>query len=444
MPTVEIELPYNWEPRDYQREAWQELEAGCKRMLLFWHRRAGKDLFAINWIASQALQRVGAYWHVFPTYRQGRKIAWEGSTKDGRAFRSHFPREIIQRKRDAELTLDFINGSQYVVVGADNPDSQVGTNPVGIVFSEWAVMKDPSIWRYLQPILIENDGWALFITTPRGRNHAYRMKQKWEKESSGFVQVLGRKDTGAVTDAQIELAKSEGFSDEMVAQEFDCSFDAALKDAWFGQEMKAASDEGRIGHVPFDPRVQVETWWDLGFNDHTVIWFAQPSFGQIRIIGCKWGTGQSLAHYAQILSDFRDAHPGLVYRRHILPWDGGTANVQTGKTNKQTLKELGVYNIKVLRKVDVMRGINATRLMLPRCWFDEDSCGQGIEGLRQYVRKAIDGAEDPDGNPVYGNDPVHNWASHFADAFRTGALGSKPDEVPNPGHEAPYAPMSIA
>jgi len=164
---LEIRLPYNWEPRDYQAPLWTFMRNGGKRACVFWHRRAGKDLSLVNIIQCAAMERVGAYWHVFPTYRQGKKIAWEGKTRDGRPFRDHFHPKLIERKRDQELTLDFINpydasqpGSTYSIVGADNPDSQVGTNPIGIVFSEWALYESPEIWNRLQPILAENDGWA--------------------------------------------------------------------------------------------------------------------------------------------------------------------------------------------------------------------------------------------------------------------------------------------
>lgn len=445
---VRVNIPHDWEPRDYQMPAWLALEGGCKRALLFWHRRAGKDLFGVNFLMKKAMERSGAYWHIFPTYRQGRKIAWEGSTKTGRPFRDHFPEEIITRKRDAEMILNFMGGSSYHVVGADNPDSQVGTNPVGMIFSEWAVMGDPKIWQYLQPILIENDGWAMFITTPRGRNHAHRMKERWQKNPKCYVEVLTVEDSihqgkRVVSEEAIDEARAEGMTEDMVQQEFYCSFDASLENAYFGKEMRKAADEGRITHVPFDPKLRVETWWDLGIEDYTVIWYVQRSQGMFRIIDCDYASGQSLAHYAQLIHDKREKWEGVIFRTHILPHDGGARNIQTGMTAKAVLQGLGIRPVKRLKRDDRAEGIRQVRMMLGQCWFDDQNCVTGIDGLRQYAREPLEGQEDPDGNQLYGSEPVHNWASHFADAFRTGAMGSRrPDSVGDDGKPR-AAPMAI-
>lgn len=443
----DIKIPYNWEPRDYQRPVWNAMERdGIKRSLLFWHRRSGKDLFALNWCAASAMQRVGAYWHIFPTYRQGRKVAWEGSTKAGRPFISHFPPEMIKRKRDNEMTLDFVNGSSYQVCGADNPDSLVGTNAVGMIFSEWAVMEDPKIWQFLQPVLVENEGWAIFITTPRGRNHAYRMLKRNEDNPKWFTQVLGAEDTlhegkRVVTEAMIEEASAEGMTSDMLQQEFYCSFDASLENAYWGPEMRLAYDEGRITHVPYDPMLQVETWWDLGMSDQTSIWFVQRSMGQLRIIDYEFASGQSLAYYADLLNRKREKWH-CTYRAHLLPHDARVRDLGTGKTRIETLRKLGVEGVKVIKKHALQDGIQAVRNTLRQCWFDEDNCATGIEGLRQYVKKPIEGAEDPDGNQMFSNEPVHNWASHPADAFRTGCMGSKPDRAPGEPDEL-TRPMAI-
>lgn len=461
---MELTLPYNWVPRDYQMPAWLALEegiaksvrgqVGINRSLLFWHRRAGKDLFCVNLCATQAMQRIGAYWHIFPTYRQGRKIAWEGKTRDGRSFVDHFPKAMIERRRDAEMTLNFINpyapdqpGSSYHIIGADDPDSQVGTNPVGMIFSEWAVMTDPAIWSFLQPILIENDGWALFITTPRGRNHAYRMMKRNESNPRWFVQVLGVDKTlhegnRVVNEEQIDAARQEGMTEDMVQQEFYCSFDAALENAYYGPEMRKALSENRITHVPFDPHLQVETWWDLGMADATAIWFAQRSMGQIRLIDYEYATGQSLAYYADLLHRKREEWT-CTYRAHLLPHDANARSLQTGYTTKKSLRDLGIENIRVMKKHGLQDGIQATRMMLPTCWFDEERCATGIEGLRQYVKQPLEGQEDPDGNQLYSNQPLHNWASHPADAFRTGAMGSKIERPPGEPEQL-FAPMSMA
>ena len=160
----------NWEPREYQTALWNAMEGGKKRAVAVWHRRAGKDLCSLNWTVTQALQRVGLYWHILPTFKQCRRIVWEGMTRDGRKFLDHWPEDFIVRKRDDEMTLWLANGSQWQGIGADEASSDrlVGANPVGVVFSEYAV-GDPRPWDLIRPILAENGGWAMFIYTPRGR-----------------------------------------------------------------------------------------------------------------------------------------------------------------------------------------------------------------------------------------------------------------------------------
>lgn len=425
---VRVELPYNWAPRDYQMPLWLAMEGGCKRALWFAHRRSGKDLTAINIIATKAMQRVGAYWHVFPTYKQGKKIAWEGRTKEGRLFLDHFPAELITRRREQEMTIDFVNGSSYTIVGVDNPDSQVGTNPVGVVLSEYALYEDDSIWtRIIQPILVENGGWALFITTPRGRNHAYRMLQRAKDDPSWFVEILPYQKTGAITKEQVDQAIRDGMSKDLAAQEFECSFDAALEHAFWGDQMRAAQQQGRIGVFPADPALPVTTSWDLGMEDATGIWWWQKNFGQYRVLRYRYGTGQSLGAYVAMLDEFLDdnrkAGRPLTYREHILPHDVKVRELGPGVSRLDTLRDLGVRNARALDRTGLQDGIQAVRSALANCWFNEPEVEIGIEGLRQYSRKPLENQFDPEGNQMFGHEPKKDWTCHPADSFRTGIVG---------------------
>ena len=203
---MSINLPYDWKPRDYQWPLWEALEGGTKRAVAVWHRRAGKDLTSLNWTIMEAFRRVGLYWHVLPTYKQGRKIVWEGMTRDGRRFMDYWPEEAIVRRRDDEMTIWLANGSIWQVVGAENEEDVnklVGANPLGVTFSEYA-LQVPAIWNFVRPILAENEGWALFIYTPRGRNHGYKLKQMAEKNPRWFFQSLNVDDTKAIKAEAIE------------------------------------------------------------------------------------------------------------------------------------------------------------------------------------------------------------------------------------------------
>lgn len=419
---MQIDVPYNWRPRDYQQDAWDALENGCKRMALVWHRRAGKDLFAINWLATQVFQRVGMYWHVLPTYRQGRSVVWEGRTRDGRAFLDHFPEETIVRRRDDEMRLWFANGSQYQVVGAEEPDRLVGNNPIGIVFSEWSVMQ-PKVWEFLRPVLAENDGFAIFIFTPRGRNHAYTTLRLAQENPAWFAQVLSARDTNAITEEAIDYERRAGMPEELIEQEFYCSFDAALVGSYYGDLMSKALEENRICRVPWEPTLPVTTAWDLGIGDATAIWFFQRVGREERAIDYYEGSGEGFPFYAKML-----AEKPYTYQEHIVPHDASVREMGTGKSRLEVGRSLGM-KMRIARKLPVDDGINAVRILIPKMWFDENKCARGIEALRQYTKDRLD-ETGPNNEPMFRNEPKHDWTSHAADAIRTYAVGVRPDRKP--------------
>ncbi len=420
-----VEIPYGWKPRPYQYPAWKAAEDGIKRFALCWHRRAGKDLWAINRIAASAFTRKGLYWHIFPTYRQGRNAVWLGSTKEGKKFLDHLPlhdqgvpNQLIKRKRDDEMTVWFANGSTYQVVGADDPDRLVGANPIGVVFSEWSLM-NPVVWDLIRPILAENGGWAIFIYTPRGMNHGYKIYQLAKDDPDWFAQLLTIEDTGAVELAAIEQDRRSGMSEEMIQQEYYCSFEAPLVGSYYGEKLNKIVEEGRIRHVPWDSRIPVTTAWDIGYGDATAIWFAQQQGAEVRIIDYYQALGKGLEHYVTNLTNRE-----YTYDQHLGPHDFKVHEWGSGVTRVEAAHKLGM-RMRVIPKISLMDGINATRTLLDRCVFDEHRTQMGVAGLREYVKQPT-GLEDPDRNPIYRDTPLHNWASHPADALRTLAVGLKP------------------
>ena len=749
---MQVTLPHKWRPREYQFDAWEAMETGTKRAALVWHRRAGKDLFAINFAATKAFERVGLYWHILPTYNQGRKVVWEGRTRDGRAFLDHFPgsgnigeNQPIVRKRDDQMSLWFRNGSVYQVVGAEEPDRLVGSNPIGIIFSEWSVMP-PRVWEYLRPILAENGGWVIFIYTPRGRNHGYRTFKMAQETKGWFSQKLTVEDTEAVTQEAIEDERAAGMPEELVQQEFycfggdtliytergqrrisdirvgdlvlshacrwrkvnkvyereyegsmleiksygefkrplvctpnhpvrvlnpaeqtyqwvaafevksgdfmvmprlktgppvisedlaaligwyiaegscartavqfsfhiketefrdevirlakaygadanayeapennavnvvvnsvrladllalhcgsgshskriphslitgheqivfdrlmagdgceaetrgiqfqsyttvshdlardvqllasglgmragishrpasqnylrgrlirggpsysvqihkanlsprkcdrirpskhgvgvrvksveevigpgrvynlavqydhsyvaegrvvhNCSFDAPLVGAYYGDLMATMMEDGRIGVIPHEPECPVTTAWDLGIADYTSIWFHQLVGHEHRLIDYYQSSGVGLDHYAKMLSE-----KPYTYKEHLVPHDATVRELGTGKSRIESARKLGV-NMRVVPKLPIADGISATRFLLPKVWADENKCSIGIEGLRQYTKERILDEEGAEGEAIFRDKPLHNWASHPADALRTLAVG---------------------
>ena len=406
---MKLRVPVDWRPRPYQLPLWKFLEDGGKRAVCVWHRRAGKDLCSINWAVVSALQRPGLYWHLFPTYNQGRKIAWDGMTKDGRAFLNHFPEELVEGKNNTEMRLTLKNGSIFQVVGTDNVDRLIGANPVGVIFSEYSV-QDPRAWDYIRPILAENDGWALFIFTARGRNHGYDLLNIAKRNETWFQQVLSVEDTRAIPMSAVDEERAAGMPEEMIEQEFFCSFDAPLVGAYYGNAMARLLADKHITKVPYEPLLDVHTSWDLGVGDSTVILFFQLQGNEIRIIDYYENQGEGLAHYIKVLREKE-----YVYGDHYAPHDIQVRDFSTGRSRLEIARELGV-RFRVAANLRIDDGIEAVRSILPRCYFDEDKCSHLIEALRQY-RKDYD-----EKLKAYKDRPLHDWTSHPADAMRYLAL----------------------
>lgn len=427
---MEISLPHNWEPRGYQLPSWNAWEQGCKRLLLIWHRRAGKDDVALNMAAVAAAEKPANYWHCLPLYEQARKAIWEAVNPHSgkRRIDEAFPMELRKRTDNGSMTIEFKTGSIWRVVGSDNPNSLVGAPPLGIVFSEWA-LSNPSAWGYLAPILAENGGWAAFITTPRGRNHVKTMLDMARKNPAWFAEVLTPTETGfpisRIEEQRVEYQAIFGADqgDALIDQEYWCSFEAAILGAYWGKEMVKAEREGRITSVPHEPLLKVHTVWDLGVGDATAIWFFQVHTNELRVIDYYEADGYAATHYTDMLDKRATTH-GYSYGDDWVPHDakvrewtndgiGGFA-----KTRIQTLIEKG-RRPKLVPDHRREDGINAARRVVDRALFDEKSCEKGLECLRQYRREWDDKLK------VFSNTPQHDWTSHGADAWRYLAMAYK-------------------
>ena len=417
---ADVYLPYKWKPRAYQLPMWEFLERNGKRGVAVWHRRAGKDLFSINWCAVAAHQRVGLYWHLLPTYNQGRKIVWNGFTKEGRRFIDAFPKELVAAKNDTDMRITLRNGSIYQVVGTDDSDRLVGTNPVGCVFSEYS-LQDPKAWDIIRPILAENGGWALFIYTPRGHNHGHTMfkmaveNKKWHakvlKAGSGPDATKRDDGTPVISDEVINDERESGMSEALVDQEFYCSFDAPVVGSYYGTEMLKMLSDGRQCPVLVDPKLPVNTAWDLGMDDAMAIVFFQLSHESIRIIDYYENSGEGLEHYFKVLQK-RDYY----YGEHLAPHDIKVRELGTGKSRLEVARSLGI-RFRIVAKQSFEDGVQAVRDALPRTYIDTVRCTRIIDALCQY-HKAFN--ED---TKTFSSGPDHDWTSHPCDAVRIMAQG---------------------
>lgn len=419
-PPPEVELPaQGWKPRHYQVGFWQYMldKTWGARAILCHHRRAGKDHTAINWCATASQMRKGLYIHVFPYANQGRRIVWDGIDFQGNKFLDAFPKELISRKMDLEMKLYLTNGSIYQVLGADDPDKLVGINCVGAIFSEYALM-DPKALNLVMPILNENGGWAVFPTTPRGKNHFYDLFQNAKNDPNWFVSHETIETTGAVDPVVVEQERSRGVDEPLIQQEYYCSFDAGLSGAYYEKQIAVLDKEGRILDFSFDPALEVHTAWDLGINDTTAVWFFQEARDGVRMIDHLESKDLPLTWYISKLREKASIN-SWSYGRHYGPHDVMQRDLSTGNTLYTTAANLGLRWTVVPKIDDIRHGIEATRQCLAKCWFNKKLTLKGVEALKSY-RKQWD-----DKNKCYRDKPLHDWSSNTADAMRTLAMGRR-------------------
>lgn len=375
------------------------------------HRRGGKDKTMLNYTAKEMFKRVGAYYYLFPTYEQGRKVLWEGIDKDGFRFLDHIPQNLRKRTDNQQMIIETINGSVFRVVGTDKIEGLRGTNPVGCVFSEFA-FHNPMAWDILRPILKENNGWAAFVYTPYGENHGWELYEMARQNPDWFCELLTIENTGIFTKEDIDKERQEGMDEDLIAQEYYCSFKAALKGAYYANQIREAEEKGRFASVPFEERLPVHTFWDLGVGDATAIWFMQQTGREFRFIDYYENQGEGLAHYLKTLQDKE-----YIYGEHFAPHDIAVREFSTGLSRLQLARDLGI-NFTIVPQHKLEDGIQAVRSVFRQCWFDKDKCRQGINALKSYTKKYNEVMK------CYSDTPEHNWAAHGSDAFRYFAMSS--------------------
>ena len=412
---MRVELPYNFTPRFYQRNTNRAYFIDRKKYSIdIIHRRGGKSKNAINFITMAALEKIGNYYHTFPELKQARRVIWNGIDKEGKRYLDHIPKAIRDgNANNTEMMIYLINGSTIQLAGADRYDQLMGGNPAGIIFDEYSLM-NPLAWHYLSPILTENEGWGKFVYTPRGHNHGYDLYMQNLNNPSWFVQKLDitqtkRNDgTPVITLAQVEERRRSGMPEELIQQEFYCSFDAALANAFYSKEIDLAHHQNRVRPLLIIPELPVHTAWDIGRRDPTSIWFFQATEDKIYLLKYYENVMQSMEFYIGIVRDFLELHRlrnGVNFAPHdikVHEWTNGLSRIDSAA-------KMGFY-FKDVPNQKIMDGINAVRTLFPKLHFDSNECKIGLNALKQYQRNER-------------GEPVHDFASHPADALRTLATG---------------------
>lgn len=220
---MEITLPFKFKPREYQLELLKALDSGYKRALIVWNRRSGKDKTCFNYMVKKAFEKKGTYFYFLPSYTQAKKVIWDNIDTDGFKMTDHIPRELVKSTNGTELKIELINGSVIQLIAADEfSKSGVGTNPIGVVFSEYSITT-PNAWQFVSPILAVNGGWAIFNFTPRGMNHAWKLLQQAKDNERWFTQILTVDDTKVLQGADLEEERRNNPQD-LFEQEYYCKF----------------------------------------------------------------------------------------------------------------------------------------------------------------------------------------------------------------------------
>jgi hypothetical protein len=378
-------------------------ESDKRWALIVAHRRCGKTVACIQRVIIKALEEGksdGRYGYIAPFREQAKTVAWE--------YLKRFSEPVVGSAddfRESDLQVKLVTGQTIRLFGADNPNALRGTYFDGVVLDEYADMK-PSLWgEVIRPTLSDRHGWATFIGTPRGRNAFYEQYVQAGEDPEWFRLVLKASETGLLSEAELADARKT-MSENQYEQEYECSFDAAVIGAVYAKELKIARDQGRVRKVPYDGAKLVFSAFDIGRRDSTAIWFYQVVSGEIRVLDYFEDSMEAAPYYASVLKA-----RGYKYDTIYLPHDADNETAATDLTFAGVMRSNG-FRIVVLPKLGLEDGINAARMLFPKIVFDADKCQAGLEALQNYKW----GYNERMGERK--TEPVHDWASHGADAFR--------------------------
>ena len=415
---VEINLN-QFVAHEYQIPVFQAIDSGKRKLVLIWNRRAGKDLTAFQCAIRHMLQRPTEVYYVFPTFAQARRSIYESISNSGLRIIDYLPEELIDSKNDMTMRIRLKNGSLIRWCGSNKWSDLKGGNPSFIIFSEFAKQDYRAYSEWAKPILAQNGGTAMFVSTPFGRNHLFNLFKIGEKNKEDwFTSYLTLKDTakyGKYTEEQLQKDIESGeISRSLAMQEFYCSFDSAEEGFLYAKQINELRLKEQIGKVPYDPDAgPVHLAMDIGWDDSNfMIWFQVLPGGAIHLIDCYEKSKEPIAHHAAVIkSKEYYGNMGCYFGPHDLK----VHETQTGLTRLDFWKRLDIP-LRVVPKVPLRDGIEAVRCLLPKVYIDQDKCKLLISCLENYEQQWDEVRE------VYRNEPVHNKWSHGADAMRYLAL----------------------
>lgn len=423
MSSTTITIPHRFQPRSYQLEALQALDGGIKKAVISWHRGAGKDIFALNYLIKRAVQKQGVYLHCFPNYSQGKRAIWKSvhDNPDGTAmaYLDHIPEQLIKSKNSSEMLIELVNGSIYCVMGLDgrNAARARGMNPNFIILSEYAYM-DPEAWMTIEPRISQNNGTSIFLSTPNGQNHFYQLYNYAKSNPKDYYSsLLTIDDTHVLPADHLDKLRAEGWPEDFLQQEYLCSFTRGAEGSYYGKQIQKARDEERITQIGINPGLPCHTSWDIGIGDSTAIWIFQTlDNGKINFIHYFENQGEMAEFYCKYLQNWKERNQAF-WGKHYCPFDIEN-NEWVAGSRIEAIRKLG-FNADVVPKHKIDDGINMVRSLLPYCVFDAKECERGVKCLDFYRKKYNEPLK------VYYDEPCHDQWSHGADSFRYACAGIK-------------------
>lgn len=422
-PAERVQLPAGLALYEHQRAAVGAWQAGAKHMIWRWHRQGGKGLGALALLVVGAFQRPGLYAHVSPTRDLGRRNVWDARDPlAGRPYLDVIPPELIVEKNEAELSIvlhtqEAGKTSRIELISAEDPDRLRGPAYAGVVLDEFATMPSAEPLHVVRPALARSGGWLLVTSTPKGMNHFYDVWKNAEQAGGWFLDLQTIETTRdhagqpIIPLAHLEQERREGQREEWLRQEFFCDFTAALVASYYGDLLTKAEQDGRITDCPHRPDHPVVTGWDLGLADATAIVYVQPVGERLHVVNAEEYEGLSLP---DILS--RMQRHGYTFRQQLAPFDIEVRDYSVGVSRRDVARRLGV-RFDVAPRLTVAEGIDAVRRLFPRLVFDRRACARLLQALAEYQK-----VWDAKGK-TFRDAPLHSWASHYADALRTFAVG---------------------
>ncbi len=417
MPVNRIILPFA--PREWQIPL---IEDRKRSMVAVVHRRAGKSTAFVWRGLKKALTEDRAH---IPERRRNLKadpprvvhvlpaqVMWQRTGLWDKVARAAemIPCAVAFK---SVLRVELPNGGIYQCGGMDKPDSWRGGYADEVVEDEADDVIASGLDMVVEPMLADYSGSRIKIGTPKGNGRLAAAYDAAGHDDNSSRYLLPWQETGALDTAQVQRLR-ETLDEEEFAQELECSFNAPNSGSYYGRWLDDALKQERITRVTYDPKLPVYTCWDLGMDDYTAIWWFQRSpGGEWRWLEYFEDNRNGLDYYAKIIHQ-----KPYVYARHFLPHDVEVQEMGTGKSRRAMLQGLNVRPIKVVPAANPSERVSAMRAILPRSFFDSKGCEVGLKRLRAYRRQWNEHMG------VWRPEPIHDEASHGADAAGVGVQGS--------------------